>query len=226
MSPMTQLIIASIAFLTTHFVTSTPLRARLVGVLGRAYSFLYSLIAIALLGWMIRSFYSAPFVNLWFSIPLERVPQFVMPFALVFVICGLLTANPTLVGQEHLLKASQPARGILRITRHPLMWGFALWAASHIVARGEIASIIFFGTFLILALAGTILIDRRKAALLGEDWKHFAAVTSNLPFAAIIGGRNRLELGEIGWWKVLIGVALYFVLLRFHQVLFGVRPLL
>lgn len=223
---MTQLIVASIAFLATHFVTSTPLRAKLTRVLGRAYSLVYSLIAIVLLGWMIRSFYSAPFLNLWFSIPMERVPKIVMPFALVFVICGLFTPNPTLVGQAHLLKTRQPARGILRITRHPLMWGFALWAASHIVARGEIASVIFFGTFLILALTGTLLIDRRKAAMLGEDWKQFAAVTSNLPFGAIIGGRNRIALGEIGWWKVLIGIALYFVLLRFHQVLFGVRPLI
>jgi uncharacterized membrane protein len=144
----------------------------------------------------------------------------------LFVICGLLTPNPTLVGQAHLLKAPQPARGILRITRHPLMWGIALWAASHIVARGEIASVIFFGTFLILALAGTLLIDRRKAAMLGKDWKLFAAVTSNLPFGAIIGGRNRVALGEIGWWKVLIAIALYFALLRFHRVLFGVRPLI
>ena len=82
---MTQLIVSSIAFLSTHFVTSTPLRARLTCVFGRAYSLVYSLIEIVLLGWMIRSFCSAPSLNLWFSIPMGRVPKFVMPFALVFL---------------------------------------------------------------------------------------------------------------------------------------------
>ena len=223
---MTQLVAASIAFLATHFVASTPLRAKLVAALGKAYIVFYTIVAIVTLGWMIWAFRHAPFFNLWFSIPLQRVPQVVMPFALVFVVCALSTRNPTMVGQEHLLKARQPARGILRITRHPLMWGIALWAASHIVARGEVAATIFFGTFLTLALAGPVRIDHRRAAALGDDWGHFAAVTSNLPFAAIAGGRNRFVLSEIGWWKILIGVALYFVLLHLHPILFGVRPLI
>ena len=80
------------------------------------------------------------------------------------------------------------------------MWGFALWALSHIVARGDAAAVIFFGTFVVLAMSGTWLIDRRKAATLGDDWRRFAAVTSNVPFAAIAGwpqpvsslARNRL----------------------------------
>jgi uncharacterized membrane protein len=198
MNPMTHLVLAAAAFLATHFVSSTPLRAKLIGMIGKAYLGLYTLIAFATLGWMIWAYYRAPFFNLWYAIELRYVPLVVMPFALVFFVCGLFTRNPTMVGQEKLLKTKDPARGILRVTRHPLMWGFALWAGSHIVARGDGAAVIFFGTFLLLALAGTALIDRRKAAALGGDWRRFAAVTSNLPFAAIAAGRNRLDPGEIG----------------------------
>lgn len=226
MSPMAHLVLATGALLLTHYVSSTPLRATLVAALGKGYLGLYSLVAFATIGWMVWAFYHAPFINLWYAVALRPVPLVVMPFALMFIVCGLLSRNPTLVGREGLLKAAEPARGILRITRHPMMWGFALWAASHIAARGDAAAVVFFGGFLVLALAGTWLIDRRKAATLGDDWQRFAAVTSNVPFAAIIAGRNQLKLAEIGWWKILLGLAIYGVLLMLHHRLFGAHALI
>jgi uncharacterized membrane protein len=226
MSPLTHLIIASLAFLATHYVASTPLRDVLVTVMGKTYLALYSLVAFATLGWMIWAFYHAPFINLWYAVALRPVPLVVMPFALVFVVCALATPNPTAVGQERLLKSANPARGILRITRHPLMWGFALWALSHIAARGDAAALIFFGTFAVLAISGAWLIDRRKAASMGEAWQHFAAVTSNVPFAAIAGGRNKFKPAEIGAWKILLGLALDAVLLAFHHRLFGAHVMM
>ena len=221
MEPMTHLVLAAAAFLATHYIASTPLRAALVARLGKAYLALYSLFAFVTLGWMIWAFYHAPFINLWYAVALRPLPLFVMPFALVFIVCALATPNPTLVGQEKLLKSAAPAHGILRITRHPLMWGFMLWGASHIVARGDAAALIFFGTFVVLALSGSWLIDRRKAATLGDNWKRFAAATSNIPFAAIAAGRNQFQLAEIGWWKILLGLALYAALLMLHHRLFG-----
>ncbi|MBI2289941.1 MAG: MFS transporter, partial [Betaproteobacteria bacterium] len=53
MNPTTHLIAATVAFLATHYVSSTPLRAKLVNALGNAYLGLYSLIAFATLGYMI-----------------------------------------------------------------------------------------------------------------------------------------------------------------------------
>ena len=226
MEPMTHLVLAAVAFLATHYIASTPLRAALVATLGKAYLALYSLLAFATLGWMIWAFYHAPFINLWYAVALRPVPLFVMPIALVFMVCALATPNPTMVGREKLLKSTHPARGILRITRHPLMWGFALWGASHIAARGDAAALIFFGTFVVLALSGAWLIDRRKAATLGADWQQFAAVTSNLPFAAIAGGRNQFKLAEIGWWKILLGLALYVALIMLHHRLFGAHAII
>lgn len=226
MNPMTHLILAAVLFLATHYVASTPLRGILVAKLGKAYLALYTLVAFVTLGWMIWAFYHAPFVNLWYAVALRPVPLIVMPFALVCVVCALTAPNPTMVGQDKLLKSAAPAHGILRVTRHPLMWGFALWAASHIVARGDAAGLIFFGAFLVLALAGNWLIDRRKAATLGADWRRFAAVTSNVPFAAIAGGRNQFKPAEIGWWKILLALAAYAALLVFHYPLFGAHAII
>ena len=84
MNPLTHLIVASLAFLATHYVASTPLRDVLVSTIGKAYLALYSLVAFATLGWMIWAFYHAPFVNLWYAVALRPVPLVVMPFALVF----------------------------------------------------------------------------------------------------------------------------------------------
>jgi len=224
MSPTAHLVLAAALFLSSHYVASTPLRARLVARLGNAYLGLYSLAAFATLGYLIWAYMRAPASGLWYVPALRYVPLVVMPFSFILIAAALMTRNPTAVMQERVLESGEPARGILRITRHPLMWGIALWAASHVLARGDAASLIFFGTFLVLALTGTVLIDRRKSAALGEHWQRFAAVTSNLPFAAIAEGRNQLRLGEIGWRKAGVGLALYALILGLHSLLFGARP--
>lgn len=225
MDPLTQLALATAAFLVTHYVPSTPLRGTLVASLGeRPYLGVYSLVSFATLGWMIYAYRHAPFLPLWQVPELKLWPLFVMPFAFILLACGLMGSNPTAVRQERALRAAEPARGILRVTRHPMMWGFGLWSAVHLLARGDAAALIFFGGFFVLALSGTALIDARKARTLGEDWSRFAAVTSNIPFLAIIEGRNRFRLAEIGWTKILTGLVLYGVLLGLHPMLFGVGP--
>ncbi len=88
---------------------------------------------------------------------------------------------------------------------------------------GDLASLVFFGGFLALAAVGTVLMDARKASTLGQDWQRFAAVTSNVPFGAIVNGRNRFRFREISWKRVGAGLALYLVLLAAHPYLFGSR---
>lgn len=224
MDPLAHLALATLVFLATHFVTSTPLRGSLVEAIGeKAYLGSYSLVSFATLGWMAWAYARAPHVPLWQVPGVQLWPLVVMPFSLILVAAGLMTRNPTLVGQEGALRSGEPARGILRVTRHPMMWGFALWAAVHLVARGDAAAAVFFGGFLVLALAGTALIDARKADALGEDWRRFAEVTSNVPFTAIVEGRNRLVFAEIGWKRILPGLGLYAVLVVAHPWIFGVR---
>lgn len=219
---MGMLVLATAAFLLTHFVPSTPLRPKLVAALGEnRYRGLYVLVAFATLGWMIWAFvHTAAQAPLWR--PLLHLPLVVMPFSLLLVVGGLVRMNPTAVGAERLLKEDEPAQGMIRITRHPFMWGVILWSVAHILANADARATVFFGGFLVLAGLGTRLIDRRKSAL--PDWPRFAARTSNLPFLAIAQGRNRVLWREIGWVRVAIALAVYAALLVLHPWLFGVRP--
>jgi uncharacterized membrane protein len=223
MDPLGQLVVATLAFVATHFVSSTPLRSAIAGAIGeRSWLGLYSLVAFATLGWMAWAYGQAPLQPVWPG--LRLLPVAVMPVALVLLVGGLLTRNPTAVMQERAMRSSEPARGMIRVTRHPLMWSFMLWAAAHILARGDVASLVFFGGFLVVAALGTVLIDTRKARTLGEDWQRFAAVTSNVPFGAIATGRNRFVAGEIGWRVVVVAGIAYAALLAVHGALFGARP--
>ena len=222
---ISQLALAAVVFAATHFVSSTPLRVTLVESIGeRAYLGAYSLVSFATIGWMIWAYGRAPFLPL-FQIPGVKLwPLVVMPFSLILLAAGLMTRNPSAVGQQARLKEDEPARGIVRVTRHPVMWSIALWGLVHLVARGDAASLIFFGAFAFVALAGTRLMDMRKAENLGEDWGRFAAVTSNVPFTAIVEGRNRFVFAEIGWKRIFAGLGAFARLLLAHPYLFRARP--
>jgi len=217
------LLLATVAFLALHVFPSTPLRAHAVKALGEGpYLGLFSLLSAAGLVWMAVAYGRTPMDALW---PAQHfVPVYVLPFAFVLLSCGLLARNPTLAGQAGVLKHGDAARGILRITRHPVMWAIMLWAGAHMLAIGSIRSAVLFGGLLLLAAAGTMLQDARKAKALGDDWERFAASTSNLPFLAIAQGRTKLAWKEIGWWRPAAGLVLFGVVLYFHPWLFGYRP--
>jgi uncharacterized membrane protein len=144
-----------------------------------------------------------------------------MPFATILLISGITTPNPTGVGMERSAAADDPATGILRVTRHPVMWAFALWALSHVPANGDVASLLFFLSFAALALGGTLLIDRKKRLSLGSNWQKLSRATSNIPFAAIIAGRSKFKPGEIGPLRPIAGLLLYAVLLLGHPLFTG-----
>jgi uncharacterized membrane protein len=222
MDPLFQLSLATLIFLATHFVTSTPLRGGLVAALGeKRYIGLYSLVAAASLVWMAIAYANTPHGEPLWSGP-QWLPAVVMPFALVLIVCGYFR-NPTMVMADRLLKSDDPARGMIRVTRHPIMWGLILWAGAHLIARGDAKTLVFFGGLLLVAASGTLLMDWRKSRNLGADWLRFAAVTSHVPFVAIAQGRNRFDAREIGWKRPLIGLVAYLLLLFSHQAIFGVR---
>jgi uncharacterized membrane protein len=140
----------------------------------------------------------------------------------VFIVAGLTVKNPTMAAGESALSKGDAAIGFLRITRHPMMYGFSLWSAAHLVRNGDSHWLILFGTLLLVALVGATQIDKRRAAALGESWDKFASVTSYVPFAAIIQGRNSLNMGELGLWRIAIGFTLFAVLYYFHPQITGV----
>jgi uncharacterized membrane protein len=229
LAPIASLLLAGLVFLGSHvLISSTPLRGSLRDSLGEGgYLGLYSGLAAVTLGWFIVSFVRAPMIPVW-DPPLwtHYLSVALMPVAAVLLVGGLTTRNPTLVGQERRAREDDPAPGILRVTRHPVMWALGLWGLSHLAANGDAAAIVFFGLLTLLALGGTVLIDRRKRLALGTDWSRLAEVTSNLPFAAILAGRTRVSLREIGLAPVVAGLLLYAVLFLAHRYIAGMPVIL
>ncbi|MBX9701395.1 MAG: NnrU family protein [Acetobacteraceae bacterium] len=223
---MLLLVLAALLWLGLHIgVAGTALRGVAVARLGtggfRAGFSIASVVAIALL---VLAWRAAPAEPLWFApgwlrwlLAVAMLPAFVL-----FV--ASFRRNPTAAGGGPLIGAE--VTGIQRVTRHPMLWSFAIWAAVHVVGNGDLASLVFFGTFLVTALAGMPSIDAKLAARQPEGWPRLAAATSILPFGAILTGRNRLDLREIGWVSPAAGLVLWLALLHLHVPLFGVMPLL
>ncbi len=226
---MSSLIVAAIFLVGTHFgIASTSLRGQLISSIGEGpYRALYSLVAVVAVVWLALEYRAAPTLWLWQPEGTLAVdlPVVLMPFALLLTVCALTAPNPTAVGQAPDADAMEPARGILRITRHPLMWGITLWAIGHIVAKGDAASLIFFGAFAVLGLVGGSLIDGRKARESQPGWGVFLQRTSHLPFQAIIERRQKLALREISLTQLALALGLYVVLIIVHPWLFGVPAL-
>src|SRR5262249_34361495 len=128
---------------------------------------------------------------------------------------------PTAVGMERSARADDPAPGILRVTRHPVMWAIGLWATSHLIANGDLSSLLFFGALALLALGGTVLIDRKKQLALGSNWSRLAEVPSTLPLGALLARRTGLRWRDIGLLRVAAGLLLYIVLYLAHPIITG-----
>lgn len=219
---MLNLVAASAYFLLIHFgVSGTRLRDALVARLGAGpYRGAFALASLLGIAWMIYAYRGAPAVPLWGLLLGLRPAAYVLVFiAFLFVIIGIATPSPTQVGMESTLaQGPDVVRGMIRITRHPFLWGVALWALVHLTINGDIASLILFGSLLVLALGGTISIDAKRRRMFGEQWTQFANVTSDIPFAAIASGRNWLgpALMEIGVWRPLVATLTYAVAFYLH----------
>lgn len=217
---------ALVAFVAIHVgVSATGLRKRLVGVMGEwPYRALFSLVSLGLLVWLIQGYGAMradPFdpLNeaLWLPPSWLRWPAIALGlFGVALAITGLLTPGPTSMGAENSsLAKAEPAHGVLRITRHPFLWGVALWGVAHLMTNGERFAVMLFGAMAAMVIFGARSIDRKGAARNPEAWARFEDATSNAPFAAIVQGRNRLALGEIGW-RGLVGIAVAFAIAWYH----------
>ncbi len=229
---MSAFVWALAGFVGLHIgVSATGARARLVAVLGEGlYRALFSVASLILLGamiWALGQVRADPFnpLNeaLWAPPLWLYWPAIILiVLGIVLAVTGVLTPGPTQAGFERkALAAPEPARGVLRITRHPFLWGVALWGVGHFLSNGERFALMLFGALALMVLFGTRSIDRKGAARDPEAWERFAAVTSNVPFMAITQGRNSLKLGEIGW-RGLAGVIVAALLAVGHGQLFGV----
>lgn len=223
MDGLGSLALAALIWVGVHIgIAGTTVRRALAERLGeRGFRIAFSVASVAAIVFLVRSYNAAPVSPLWIApVWLRLVLAVVMLAALVLFAASVTAPNPTAVGGERAL--GRESRGIQRITRHPMLWSFALWAAVHMLGNGDAASLLFFGAFGLTALAGMPSIDAKVAARNPAAWARLAAGSSTLPFGAIAEGRNRLALGEIGFLPLALGFALWLGLLLLHPTLFGV----
>ena len=220
---MASLVLASLFFVAIHvFVSGTELRDRIASKIGeRPYLGLFSLASLVGVVWMSWSYNDAPYLELWGSPAATRhLAALLLIPATFLVVCGLTTRNPTAVGAEKAV--GQAPVGIVKLTRHPFLWGVAIWAAAHMLANGDVASLVFFGSFFALAHIGPRLIDAKRARNDPEGWARFAAQTSATPFR----GPLRPSLAEIGWHRIGLSLVVYLALLFWlHEAVIGVPPI-
>jgi uncharacterized membrane protein len=225
-SSFTSLVIAAIVWTLVHLgIAGTSLRAQIVRVIGEGpFRGLFSLASFALIFWLIESYGRAGAVQVLWATPhwLMVVCMLLMLPALLLFVGSVSAPNPTMVAGGRALRAENPARGILRVTRHPMLWTFAIWAAVHAVMFGTLGALVFFGAFLLVALAGMPSLDAKIARRDPQHWPAFARVTSNVPFVAITQGRNRFVFAEIGWWRIAAALIFWFALTGAHQWLFHI----
>lgn len=184
---MTLLILGILIFIGIHLLPSFAApRQRLIARVGpRPYRGLFALVAFIGLALLIWGKARAGFVPVWTPPAWSRhVALTFMPFALILLAAAYLPSN------------------VKRFTPHPMLWGVTIWAAAHLSANGDLASMLLFGSFLAFALFDIASANARGAQ------------RSTIQYA---GTRDLAVIG--------IGVLAYGVLLFLHPYLFRVPAL-
>jgi uncharacterized membrane protein len=196
LTPQMGLVLSAIAFLGTHFLLSHPLRRPLRQAVGEGpFQGIYSVIALLTFGSMI-----------YFYRVIGREPQLwvagdglwllgtILMWIGSILFVGSFIKNPSLVGAKG--PAGGPS-GVFTITRHPMMWGFALWGIVHLIVVGTAKAMMFDGAIILLALGGSLGQDVKKGRQFGDAWHEWTAQTAFIPFTrgvaypgtvAIVGG--------------------------------------
>jgi uncharacterized membrane protein len=120
----------------------------------------------------------------------------------------------------------QPIRapyGIERVTRHPFFVGTAMIGIAHVLLVHHLAGAVLMGALALLSLAGARHQDARHLAARGRPYADYLAVTSMVPFAAIVAGRQRLVWAELPIATLAAGVGVAMVLRLAHTSLFAHR---
>jgi uncharacterized membrane protein len=219
---LTLIVVFSALFVLTHLgLSHGAIREALVARLGKAPFFVfYSVVSFLTLGpaavlwWQNRHLGPVLWeLNPW----VERgIALLMMFFAVEFIV--LMLANPS---PASLMPGNREPRGILRITRHPMNMGLALWGLAHLFANGTAGDVAFFGSFVIIGLVGPLHMDARLKKTRGDDFAEFCRQTSVFPFVAILRGKTKFRADEIAFPLFLIGVVAYVVLVVFHGRFFG-----
>ena len=197
MTPQASLLLSSIAFVGTHFLLSHPLRGPLVRTMGEGpFRGVYSMVSLITFGLMVFFYHAIGRETylMWNAGDAGWIIGTILMWLAAILFVGSFLGNPALVGAPG--PRGGPS-GVLRITRHPMMWSFAIWAAVHMMIIAQFKTVVFDSAIIILALVGAYMQDRKKAGQMGEDWHDWTAQTAFVPFTrglanpgivALVGG--------------------------------------
>lgn len=210
------LTLANAAFVGTHFAMSHPLRAPMVRALGEnGFMIVYSLVSAVTLALVYFAFNAAPPGDLPGSGQAGWILATLLTLPAMILFAGSMIGNPALPTPDAEEQARARPGGVFRVTRHPMMWGFALWALSHIVMWWSMRTAITAFFIGVLALVGAHLQDRKKQRLMGEAWISWESKTSYWP--------RWHKLGTAGLAPWAAGIALFAGLSWLHWPLGGIE---
>lgn len=223
---MTTFFLSLALFLALHSIPAIPaIRQRLVATLGRrVYLALYSLVSIGALAWVFHAALALDYVELWAPAAWQAwIAIWLVPIALFFLVAGLISPNPLSISFR---RGEQEAGAIVAITRHPVLWGFFLWTLGHLIANGDVRSVMLFGALGIFSIVGMAMTERRNRRRLGSAWSSAILHSSVFPFAAMIGGRALFGIDRpMIIALVVTALATIWLLAGGHAGLFGADPL-
>lgn len=178
------LVIAVVAFVGSHFLLSHPLRKPLAGVLGeRGFAVVYSLVALGLFGWMAVVFaHTDRGEPLWDGYAaLPWIVSSLLMLVAIALFAGSIVGNPALPQTDLAGVSARKPMGVLRITRHPMMWSFAIWALAHVIVSPSPRVMVLAGGMAFLALVGAHFQDVKKSAQNPREWNVWRKRTSYWP---------------------------------------------
>jgi uncharacterized membrane protein len=184
------MILGLVLFLGIHTLTTQrELRARLIGAWGEGgYKIGYALVSLAglaLIVWGFAHYRAEGMIEIW-TPPraLKHLTEALMLPAVILVVAAYIRGR------------------IYTALKHPMLAGVKLWAAAHLLANGDLGSIILFGSFLAWAVFDRISLKRRADP-----------------------GAPPIPVGGVGndLIAVAVGVVAYLALgFAFHPVVIGV----
>lgn len=190
------MILGLVLFFGVHLITTQrQLRAGFVAAMGEgAYKAVYGLVALAglvLIAWGFAAYRKAGMIEVW------------EPLVSAGALTVLRHITVALMLPAVILVAASYIRGRIYVAvKHPMLAGIKLWAAAHLLANGDLGSIILFGSFLAWAVFDRVSLKHRA--------------DSGAPPIPVGGLSNDLIAIAVG---IVAYLALAFV---FHPVVIGV----
>ncbi len=222
---MISFVAAFAVFLLLHSVPAIPaVRTGVISQIGKpVYLISYSVVSTAALVWLFSAALALDYVPLWDLQPWHAAVTFVLaPLGGFLVLAGVFSENPLSIA----MRSSERRGAVVQVTRHPVLWGFAFWASGHLVANGDLRSLLLFGGFALFALAAIPMAEKRARRRLGGRWQALSEGTSIVPLARRPSRwRLTLDLPMLLAAALTAGISCWLLLGGGHATLFGVDPI-